>query len=219
MNFEKTNLACFDVDETLTFTDSFLLFLRYTTSPFGFAVKMLSVGPYFLLYVLRVISRDSVKNHLLSAFLKDMPFSKYTELCKGFSQKIYPIIARDDGLLRIKSHQGVGDKVIMVSASLEDYLVPWAQSLGIDAVIATKMEVLNNRLTGKMSGENCRAANKVKRIRELYPDAEIIAAYGDSAGDKEMLAAAKTPNYRKLIDEPRNAKAIIRSLYWGRGLS
>lgn len=215
---ETTKLACFDVDETLTFTDSFMLFLRYSTGPIGFALRMISVAPYFLLYIVRIISRDSVKNHLLSTFFKDMPHPKYLELCRSFAAKIYPIIARDDGLLRIKSHQGVGDKVVMVSASLEDYLLPWAHQLGIDGVIATKMEIIGGRLTGRMYGENCRAEIKVKRIRELYPDAEIIAAYGDSAGDKEMLEAAITPNYRKLVDEPRNAKAIIHGLYWGNGL-
>ncbi len=216
---ETTKLACFDVDETLTFTDSFMLFLRHTTGRFGFALKIASVTPFFLLYVLRIMSRDNVKNRLLSAFLKDMPHTKYLGLCQSFSEKIYPIIARGDGLLRIKSHQGVGDKVVMVSASLEDYLLPWAHQLGIDGVIATKMEIIGGRLTGRMYGENCRAGIKVKRIRELYPDAEIIAAYGDSAGDKEMLAAATTPHYRKLVDEPRDAKSIIRNLYWGKGLN
>ena len=216
---EVQKLACFDVDETLTYTDSFLLFLRYTTNPLLFVLKMLSVTPYFLLYAIRLISRDRVKNHLLSAFLKDMRQDKYLSLCQSYAANIYPIISRDDGLLRIKSHQGVGDKVVLVSASLEDYLLPWAQSLGINTIIATRMEVIEGRLSGKMLGENCRGIIKVKRIRELFPYAEIIAAYGDSAGDKEMLEAAITPNYRKLVDEPRNARAIIHGLYWGNGLN
>ncbi|KAF0186255.1 MAG: cicA [Hyphomonadaceae bacterium] len=215
MQTEKPKIAAFDVDGTLTFTDSFLLFLRFVSGRWFFLLNMIKLLPVFLVYGVRLISRDEAKNRILSVFLKNMPQEKYLRKCQEFAQIAYPIIARADGLSCLKSHQGIGDVVVFVSASLEDYLIPWAHSLGVKHVIATKMEVKNGKLTGKMAGANCRAQEKVNRIRAIFGDAEIVAAYGDSRGDKEMLAASHTPYYRKLVDEPAEANRIKRALYWG----
>lgn len=215
MQTEKYNIAAFDVDGTLTFTDSFLLFLRFVSGKMLFVINMIRLVPVFIAYGVRLISRDAAKNHILGVFLGGMPHEKYLSKCSEFASLAYPIIARTDGLSCLKSHQGIGDGVVLVSASLEDYLIPWAHSLGVEHVIATKMEVYNGKLTGKMAGANCRAQEKVNRIRAAFGNAEIVAAYGDSAGDKELLAASKAPYYRKLVDEPVNASAVKRALYWG----
>jgi HAD superfamily hydrolase (TIGR01490 family) len=215
MQNEKLKIAAFDVDGTLTYTDSFLLFLRFVAGKPKFFINMARLLPVFLAYGARLIARDAAKNHILSMFLKNMPHDKYLAKCEDFAKLVYPIIARSDGMSCLKSHQGIGDLVVFVSASLEDYLIPWARTIGVEHVVATKMEVSNGFLTGKMLGPNCRAQEKVNRIRAAFGNFEIIAAYGDSRGDKEMLAQSKTGYYRRLIDEPENAKAIKNNLYWG----
>ena len=219
MQNQNIKIAAFDVDGTLTFTDSFMLFLRYIAGKWGFVLKMLGLAPIFILYGIRIISRDDAKNHILSAFLKDFPYTDYIAKCEEFAKVTYPKIVRTDGMTAIKTHQGANDIVCLVSASLEDYLKPWAKTLGIENVIATKMEVIDGRLTGRMHGPNCRAQGKVDCIRAVFGNTPIITAYGDSRGDKEMLEAAEHGFYRKLLDEPKNAKAIKNSLYWGDGFS
>ncbi len=213
----KKKIAAFDVDGTITFTDSFMLFLRSTTSNWGFIVNLLLLLPYFLLYVLKINSRDKVKNHILNAFLGGKNIDEYKNNCTEFS-KIYEKILRADALEAIERHKVAGHEIAMVSASLEDYLIPFANKLGIKNVIATKLEVKDNILTGKMLGPNCRAQEKVNRIYEYFGDVEIIAAYGDSRGDKEMIEAAKEKHYRTLIDEPKDKGKIVNDLYWGNGL-
>lgn len=219
MQNQAPKIAAFDVDGTLTFTDSFMLFLRFIAGKWGFVFKLLGLVPIFLLYGIRIISRDDAKNHILSTFLKDYQYADYIAKCEEFAKATYPKIVRNDGMAAIKTHQGANDVVCLVSASLEDYLIPWAKTLGVEHVIATKMEVIDGRLSGKMRGPNCRAQGKVDRIREVFGDAPIVAAYGDSSGDTEMLEAAEQGFYRKLLDEPKNAKAIKNSLYWGDGFN
>ncbi|MEW6528158.1 MAG: haloacid dehalogenase-like hydrolase [Spirochaetota bacterium] len=61
-----------------------------------------------------------------------------------------------------------------------------------------RLEVKYGLLTGKFFGKNCYGPQKVKRIKEIYNlyDYQKIYAYGDSKGDKEMLAIADERIYR-----------------------
>lgn len=211
----SNKIAAFDVDGTLTFTDSFTLFLRYVAGREGYFLKMASLTPVFITYALKIISRDEAKNHLISKFFKDMDYQQYIEKCHDFAKNAYPLIVRKDGLEAVANHIKNNENPIIVSASLEDYLKPWGESIGMKTVLATRLEVKGGKLTGQMLGKNCRAEEKLARIRELYPNAEIVAAYGDSRGDKEMLEAATKPYYRFLKDEPKNASEVKRGLYLG----
>jgi phosphatidylglycerophosphatase C len=52
-------------------------------------------------------------------------------------------------------------------------------------------------VTGGFVGRNCRGPEKVVRLKAAFgPDFELKAAYGDTGGDREMLAAAELPGYR-----------------------
>jgi phosphatidylglycerophosphatase C len=72
----------------------------------------------------------------------------------------------------------------------------WPRSWpGFDEVIATRLEVgSDGRLTGRLDGPNVRAEQKAIRLAEaLASDQVEIWAYGDSIGDREMLAMADHP--------------------------
>jgi len=59
-------------------------------------------------------------------------------------------------------------------------------------VLGTQIEVIDGRLTGRFLTPNCYGQEKVRRILTLHPDrsAYHLTAYGDSRGDREMLAFA-----------------------------
>ncbi len=211
----KPKIAAFDVDGTLTFTDSFLLFLRFTTTRIGFVIRIFSVLPYFAAYILKIIDRDTTKNALLRAFLNKMSLEDYLTKCESFAKTIYPQILHEDALDFIEKEKLACDEVALVSASLNDYLVLFAKSLNIKHTIATNIDKNDNSLTGKMAGLNCRGIEKCNRIYDYFGDCIIEAAYGDSEGDREMLAAANRPNYRKICKKPKNSQQIVRKLYWG----
>jgi phosphatidylglycerophosphatase C len=74
-------------------------------------------------------------------------------------------------------------------------VAPIGRRLGFDTVLATRLEVdADGRLTGRLVGANCRGPEKVARLRE-WRSGELVVdfAYGDSAGDREMLALAGVP--------------------------
>ena len=62
----------------------------------------------------------------------------------------------------------------------------------MEHVLCTELEVdAGKRLTGRMVGANCRGQAKVDRVAERFgPEVPIAYAYGNSEGDRELLALA-----------------------------
>ena len=208
-------IAAFDVDGTLTWADSFVLFLRFVAGRFGFVVKMVQLIPTFLAYRLGGVSRSTVKERTLHVFLAGMSAEAYLARCRAFAQTIYPIIARPDAVARLRAHLGVRDQVALVSASLRDYLAVWAEELGVDHVLASEVEIVNGKLTGRLLGDNCWGPGKLAAIQANFGAAPLVAAYGDTHGDKEMLAAAQNPGFRIFEEAPRDRFFLLFSLYAG----
>jgi HAD superfamily phosphoserine phosphatase-like hydrolase len=96
-------------------------------------------------------------------------------------------------------HQRHGHRIVLVSASVEDYIKPIGLVVGADAALATRLEVSpTGALTGSYAGENCRGEEKLRRLDEWInealpatPRAEVtLVAYGNSRGDLTMMGAA-----------------------------
>ncbi len=85
---------------------------------------------------------------------------------------------------------------MLVSASLSLYLEPFADAVGFDDVIATRLEEDSGYLTGRLYGRNVRGPEKAARLRGLLgPDLAELWAYGDSAGDRQLLEMADHPTW------------------------
>jgi HAD superfamily phosphoserine phosphatase-like hydrolase len=98
---------------------------------------------------------------------------------------------------KIRWHQAQGDKVVIVTASMEAWLKKWCEHHGVD-LVATQLEVQAGKITGRFATKNCYGMEKVNRIKERYnlPEFGLVYAYGDSRGDKEMLELAAVRHYR-----------------------
>jgi HAD superfamily phosphoserine phosphatase-like hydrolase len=88
-------------------------------------------------------------------------------------------------------------EIVIVSASPDNWLKAWCKQFGA-ALISTKLEVRDRKLTGKIDGKNCRGEEKVRRIRMQYDlsNYDEVYAYGDTKGDKPMLALATFAFYQ-----------------------
>ena len=75
---------------------------------------------------------------------------------------------------------------VIISASPEFLLKPICDILGIDNLIATKVELSS----GKFLSKNCQGAEKVVRFEEIFSEAEIEAFYSDSKSDTYMVKLA-----------------------------
>ena len=101
---------------------------------------------------------------------------------------------RPEMLDRLAWHRAEGHRIVIVSASLDSYLGPLAPRLGVDHVISCSLAAADGVLTGTLVGGNVRGAEKVRRLESWLGDAPVeLWAYGDSAGDDELLAFADHP--------------------------
>jgi HAD superfamily phosphoserine phosphatase-like hydrolase len=87
---------------------------------------------------------------------------------------------------------------MIISASMENWIKPWADVYGIGHVIATTVEIKDGRLTGRFSSPNCHGKEKVRRLFETMGslDQYHICSYGDSKGDQDLLDLSDEPFYR-----------------------
>jgi HAD superfamily hydrolase (TIGR01490 family) len=192
--------AVFDFDGTLTTRDSLFSFLRFYSGWPTFALKVVRLSPLLLGYAMRLIRNDTAKEMTLTAFLRGAPMSDVKIAGAEFSAKALPRLLRQAALRRLEWHRNQGHRCILLSASLELYLRSWAKTVGFDDVIGSILEVSSEGIvTGRLVGGNCRGEEKVRRLAHLLgqPGHFVLYSYGDSSGDRPLLAISDHPFYRR----------------------
>lgn len=188
-------IAFFDFDGTLTRHDSFIQFALFAKGRYGLIKAMIKSLPELLKWKLGIISNSEAKEALFGSLFRGMKMDVFQEYGKKFASYIEGDL-RVGMIQKLKYHQHQGDKVIIVSASIGDWIRPWATDNGIDEVLATEAEVDDdNILTGKFRTRNCHGQEKANRIKQLFPDIDHHEtwAYGDSSGDDAMLSIVTHP--------------------------
>jgi phosphatidylglycerophosphatase C len=190
-------VAAFDFDDTLTDRDTLLPFLHSVVGTRQYSIKMLRLSPILTAYSLRLIPNWRAKQIVLTHFLAGIPQEQLNKAAEHFAEHEIPKWLRHEAVERLRWHQSKGHRTILVSASLAIYLQPWAQSMGIQDVLGTELEVQEGRFTGRIQGKNCHGPEKLARLQRLINvDHCCLHAYGDSKGDRELLSAAQYSYYR-----------------------
>jgi phosphatidylglycerophosphatase C len=185
------NLALFDFDGTLSSKDSLGEFLKYASSKNSYFLNMARFLPYFALWQLRIISNSKAKERLFSLFFKGVNEEIFKQKAEEFSLQKLDTIINEERLQILREHQAKGDRVVIVSASMECWLAPWCKREGIE-LLSTRLEFTKGVFSGYFATKNCHGTEKARRIQEHLDikQYETIYAYGDSSGDNEMLALA-----------------------------
>lgn len=80
------------------------------------------------------------------------------------------------------------DDDVIISASPEFLLKPVCEQLGIQYLMASRVDPS----TGKYTGINCWGEEKVRRFREVFGETAIEAFYSDSLSDTPLAKLANT---------------------------
>jgi HAD superfamily hydrolase (TIGR01490 family) len=194
-------LILFDFDGTLTSVDSLLSFIQYAVGKRIYYMGLLKLSPILAAYTLKLIQNHVAKEKLIAHYFKGWDAQQLKKLADQYSLNQIDKITRPKAMERIRWHQDQGHKIVIVSSSMEIWLKAWCNKNNID-LISTRLEVKNNKITGKFATKNCHGVEKVNRIKESY-DLEAydyIYAYGDSSGDRELLALADECFYKPFRD-------------------
>jgi phosphatidylglycerophosphatase C len=193
----KQQLVLFDFDGTITTRDTLAEFMIYYHGKSRYYLGLSVLSPILALYATRLMENWKAKQYFLSWFLKGEDAKRFEAKCLDFSKHVVPALVRPGVLKTLSEYKENGATVVIVSASAENWVKPWCDQHGVRC-IATKLEVTNNKVTGKIVGKNCHGAEKVCRIKETFELSSFseIIAYGDTSGDKEMLALAHKSYYK-----------------------
>ena len=188
-------VAAFDLDGTLTHRDTLLPFLHMAVGRGRtYRALLASSLPLARAAAFGGPHRDVAKAAVLRGVLAGTPLEGLAEAAESFADHVVAQRLRSEVRERVDWHRKEGHELVLVSASPELYVTPIGRRLGFDAVLATRLEVdPDGRLTGRLEGANCRGPEKVVRLRQWRgADLTVAYAYGDSAGDREMLELAAT---------------------------
>ena len=191
------NLVLFDFDGTITRDDSLLEFIAYVVGFKKFFRGIFWLSPVLIGYKLKICSNNYARRRLMTYFYAGLSAHKFAQICKKYSNTHIEDIVKFSAMAKIAEYKANGDKVVIVTASLEDWLAPWCRAQGIE-LLGTRIKKKGGVITGEIDGANCYGAEKVRRVREAYDTDTFdrVIAYGDSRGDKEMLEFADEAHYR-----------------------
>ena len=194
--FMNYRVSLFDFDGTLTTLDTLPAFIVHAVGRWRMLVGFGLFLPLIVLMKLHLYANGRTKERLFAHFFKGMTLETFDAHCQSFAKNNAHIL-RPLGLKAIETSLQRGENVLIVSASITNW-VPFFSKLPQVQVIGTQIAVKEGKLTGRFASPNCHGAEKVRRVEHLFTPRELyyITAYGDSQGDKEMLAYADEQHYK-----------------------
>jgi HAD superfamily hydrolase (TIGR01490 family) len=209
--------AFFDLDRTLIRRSSALAL----AGPFrdrGLITRTHLVKAAFwqMLFVARGASAETVRNAAEEGlrFLAGFSVDEMREIVGDAMEPILRPLVYAEPLQLVQEHRARGEKVYIVSATLQEIVQHIADDLGFDGAIGTTAEIVD----GKYTGRTLRAAhgeNKAAAVRELAAsagfDLAASTAYSDAHGDVPFLEAVGHP---VAVNADRRLRRVARERGW-----
>ena len=193
-------VAAFDLDGTLTEGGSVFRWLRVVAgSPAAYRAAARLLLPLANGALRSGPAADAAKERLFVALLAGRDAESVEAVSREFALGHLAARSRRAVVARLRWHQERGDDVVVVSASPQLYVDVVASSLGATGALGTRLALdRDGRLTGRYDGANCRGEEKLRRLEEWMAQrsggrAPELYAYGNSRGDRRMLARAAHP--------------------------
>lgn len=190
------NLALFDFDGTITVNDTFTAFLPHALSRRHILLGRIVLAPVVVGYKFGIVSAPLIRT-LVSAFaFRGKDEATVRAAGEHYARECLPRFVRPQALERIQWHKARGDRVVVVSCSLDVYLAAWCRMHGLE-LICNELEAKGGRLTGRLR-EGDRGPFKSQLILDRYRLGEYadVYAYGDTHEDESMLDLANRRFYR-----------------------
>ena len=176
-------IHAFDFDGTLTTRDTLLLFIRHARGWWALFGGLLLYSPLLVLMKLHLADNGRTKERLFRHYFRGMLERDFDALCQSFARS-HTHILRTAGLRTIQQALDRGERVVVLSASIDDWveacLRPFLVSSSQFQVLGTEIEVVDGRLTGRFATPNCYGPEKVRRLKEYIEN--HVSPRGDVEG-------------------------------------
>jgi phosphatidylglycerophosphatase C len=187
-------VAVFDLDGTITRRDTLWPYLRgwvRLTRRRGFWRRALAAAARFPLDR----DRGVLKFELIRAAMGGATRAEVTAWTTEFVAGLGAAELCPGALEAIARHRAAGDRLVLLSASVDLYVPDIGRRLAFDETICTGVAWRDGRLDGALVTENRRGAEKrrcVEALRARHPGLPF-AAYGNARSDFDHLAVVDAP--------------------------
>ena len=187
-------IYAFDFDGTLTTKDTLLEFIRFAKGTLAFGLGFMRYAHLLVLMKLGLYPNWKTKQKVFAHFFGGMTLDDFDAICQKFAASSRHLL-RPKGIEAIDQALNEGSEVLIVSASIDNWVQPFFPQV---KVLGTQIEVKDGKLTGRFLTKNCYGEEKVNRLKAIYPNRQDyhLTAYGDSNGDKELLAFADESHFK-----------------------
>jgi HAD superfamily hydrolase (TIGR01490 family) len=188
-------LAVFDLDGTITRHDTFVAYLQGWLRRHPGRRGWWRAVPALLRFAFGGRDRGRLKSDLLRAYLAGARRDEVEDWSAAFAASLGDADLCPGALAAIARHRAAGDRLVLLSASVDLYVPRIGSRLGFDETICTGVAWQASRLDGALTTANRRGEEKRRCIEELRTRhaGARIAAYANSASDIAHLAASDEP--------------------------
>jgi HAD superfamily hydrolase (TIGR01490 family) len=140
---------------------------------------------------------DAWAEFALSTF-KDKTPEQLKGLLKEFLNSIIEPMINIYALRLLHEHSHDNDFMLLASATNSIIVKPIAERLGFKHIIATDVEIIAGKYTGKMKGESALGIGKLNKVKEWmsrngFSNFENTTFYSDSINDLPLLLEVSNP--------------------------
>jgi HAD superfamily hydrolase (TIGR01490 family) len=196
----RRSAAFFDLDKTVIAKSSSMAFSR----PFhagGLITRGAMLRSAYAQFVYLVGGADHDQMEKIRAFMSQLVEGWDVETVKEIvAETLHHVvdpIVYDEAVSLMEEHRAVGRDVVIVSTSGTEVVEPIGELLGVDDVIASRLEIVDGRYTGEIdyyAFAQEKAAAIVALATERGYDLEQCFAYSDSITDVPMLEVVGHPH-------------------------
>jgi len=199
-------LAIFDIDYTITKNETLMELFKFVIKNDMKNIRFLPRAIYCgSMYAIKIYDEKKVKEKFLK-FIDGIKEEELAKLVKKFYEEKLKTIIYEDAISMMRKLKNEGYDIYLISASPEFYINEFYNIKEVDKIIGTKFNFSDGIFTRKMSGENCKGEEKVRRLKEVLKKEKIEVdfkesyMFSDSLSDKPLLDLVGKPyliNYKK----------------------
>lgn len=193
---QPARIAVFDLDGTITRHDTLVPYLS------GYAILhpagcwRLWRLPFSLTrFAVGLSDRGRLKSSLIRQVMLGAPRDEVLAWSEEFCRSRLPPLLMPRALAAVERHRAAGDRLVLLSASVDLYVPAIGRHLGFEETICTGVSWNGDALEGRLTTENRRGIEKrrvIESLRQHNPEARL-AAYGNASSDFDHLLAVDEP--------------------------
>ena len=192
-------LAIFDLDKTLITGDSDFLWGEFMSENgmVDRANYQKRNADFFKQYTLGKLNISEYLEFCLEP-LSRFSYDELRNYHRSFlEEKIRPIIS-NDAIKQVEKHKDQGDTLLVLTATNRFITSPIVAEFGIENLLATEIEFIDERYTGKVLGKPCFQEGKIEHLKRWIGNRNISLDdshfYSDSHNDLPTLELVDYPN-------------------------